>query len=63
MIDDTMGEAIRAGERPRIRAQVVALRIPNADCTRMPRCEHCYHNEAIGEVLAVIDHPATEIRT
>jgi hypothetical protein len=64
MIDDTMGEAIRADERLRLRARAAAL---EKICARhsLSRCD-CgidTYNHAIYDVLNLIDNPAPETTT
>ena len=56
MVDDTMGEAIRAGERAVLRARVQALRRPDPDCA-IEDCYVCPFNDALAAVLDLLDHP------
>lgn len=60
---DDLGEAIRAEERARIRTKVAARRTTDESCTLMAGCEHCAYNDAIDDVLDLIDDPTPETRT
>ena len=63
MIDDTMGEAIRAGERARLSARVRALEKTCEGHFLGCDCGTDAYNQAIYDVLDLIDNHEPETRT